>query len=63
MTLKEIRFIRGISQKELSVLTGIHQTTLSHIERYLQKPNEVQKQKIINVLQLNNNAISWEVNR
>lgn len=60
MKLKEIRFIRGMSQKELSVMSGVHQTTISHLERGLQPPTERQKNKIAKALQLRLSAITWE---
>lgn len=60
MNLKEIRFIRSMTQKQLSVMTGLNQATLSHMERGLQKPTEEQKIRIARALQLSISAITWE---
>jgi transcriptional regulator with XRE-family HTH domain len=62
MTLREIRFIRGITQQILSVKSGVNQATISHIERGLRYPTDQQKKRIAKVLQLNPKAITWEMN-
>lgn len=60
MKLKEIRFIRSMTQKELSIKSRINQAALCHIERGLQKPTEEQKIRIARALQLRISAITWE---
>lgn len=60
MKLREIRFIRELTQKKLSKWSGINQATLSHIERGLQIPTSEQKEAIAKALQISQKAITWE---
>ena len=63
MTLREARFSRGISQQQLSLLSGVHQTTISHIERGLQEPNDKHKAAIQSALSCHPDLIDWELTR
>jgi len=59
MTLKEIRFIRNLTQQSLSTKSGISQSSLSNIERGFVKPTAMQKKRIAKALQLNPKVITW----
>jgi len=50
VSLRIMRAIRNITQKELSWKTGIHQTTLCHIEKGYQEATPEQKDIIERVL-------------
>ena len=60
MDLKEARFKTGKSQFDLRLLTGIHQSRISCIERGYVEPREDEKQKIEDALGL---KIDWNENR
>ncbi len=53
--LKEIRFFRGISQSQLSIITGIQQASISQLENGVLLPTpstEKMKERIAHVLKL-----------
>ncbi|UCE52498.1 MAG: helix-turn-helix transcriptional regulator [Desulfobacterales bacterium] len=56
MHLKEARFKKGITQFDLRILTGIHQSRISYIERGYIIPRDDEKQRIEDALGL---RISW----
>ena len=58
VALRVMRAIRNITQKELSWKTGIHQTTLSHIEQGYQEASPDQKEIIERVLEAKG-LIDW----
>jgi predicted transcriptional regulator len=57
MDLKEARFKTGKSQFDLRLLTGIHQSRISCIERGYVKPRDDEKEKIESALML---RIDWD---
>ena len=57
MDLKEARFKTGKSQFDLRLLTGIHQSRISCIERGYVKPRDDEKEKIESALGL---RIDWD---
>lgn len=59
MRIKEIRFYQDISQQKLALMSGISQTTISHIENGLHIPTDEQKEKIANALELPELVIDW----
>lgn len=60
VSLRIMRAIRNITQKELAWKTGIHQTTLCHIEKGYQAPSPEQKEIIERVLQAKG-LIDWAI--
>ena len=60
MHLKEARFNRGMTQFDLRLLTGIHQSRISCIERGYVEARKDEKQKIEDALGL---KIDWHENR
>jgi transcriptional regulator with XRE-family HTH domain len=48
--LKRARVLEGINQCRLSILTGIHRTTISLIENDLKIPTPDQREKIARIL-------------
>ncbi len=50
MNLKEARFHAGLSQYDIALKTGIHQSRLSLIERGYLHPSNKEKKKISKVL-------------
>lgn len=63
MTLKEMREEKSITQWDLRLLTGIHQTKISLIERGYVVPNEREKIKIAKALGLNHSEVEWGIVR
>jgi len=59
MDLKEARFKRRMTQFDLRILTGIHQSRISNIERGYIIPRDDEKHKIEDALGL---WISWHEN-
>ena len=59
MDLKEARFKKRMTQFDLRILTGIHQSRISHIERGYIFPRDDEQQKIEDALGL---RISWHEN-
>jgi ribosome-binding protein aMBF1 (putative translation factor) len=57
MRLKEARFVLGMSQYDLYLLTGINQSRISYIERGYIRPREDEKQKIEDVIGI---GICWD---
>jgi transcriptional regulator with XRE-family HTH domain len=57
MNLKEARFKKDMTQFDLRILTGIHQSRISYIERGYIVPRDDEKQKIEDALGL---RISWD---
>jgi transcriptional regulator with XRE-family HTH domain len=57
MNLKEARFKKDMTQFDLRILTGIHQSRISYIERGYVVPRDDEKQKIETALGL---RISWD---
>ena len=60
MRLKEARFVWGMTQYDLYLLTGIDHSRISYIEQGYISPREDEKQKIENALGL---KIDWHKNR
>ena len=48
--LRKIRRIKDLTQKDLSRITGIHQTHISHFERGRRKPSFRNLKKILDAL-------------
>jgi transcriptional regulator with XRE-family HTH domain len=59
MNLREARFKKSMTQFDLRILTGIHQSRISYIERGYIVPRDDEKQKIEAALGL---RISWDEN-
>ena len=57
MNLREARFKKSMTQFDLRILTGIHQSRISYIERGYIVPRDDEKQKIETALGL---RISWD---
>lgn len=57
MNLKEARFKKDMTQFDLRLLTGIHQSRISCIERGYVKPRDDEKEKIESALGL---RIDWD---
>ena len=57
MNLREARFKRDMTQFALRILTGIHQSRISYIERGYIHPRDDEKQKIEAALEL---RINWD---
>ena len=57
MNLKEARFKKSMAQFDLRIITGIHQSRISYIERGYINPRDDEKQKIEEALGL---RISWD---
>ena len=59
MHLKKARFIRGKTQFELRLLTGIHQSRISVIEKGYVVPRDDEKERLEAAL---NTKIDWDEN-
>ena len=57
MNLREARFKKDMTQFDLRILTGIHQSRISYIERGYIVPRDDEKLKIEDALGL---RISWD---
>jgi len=60
--LRELRVIKRITQFQLRLSTGIHQSKISLIESGLIEPREDEKRKIAKALQVRPEEI-WESNK
>jgi transcriptional regulator with XRE-family HTH domain len=63
MHFKEARFHSGLTQFYLGLLTGIHQSRISYIERGYIKPREDEKQKIEKILNVEINWVETGTNK
>lgn len=61
MTLREIRFYNRLTQIELAQKSGIHQSTLCHIEKGRIKATEKQKNKIAKALNIETEMIQFDI--
>ena len=50
MTLREVRFFKGLNQYDIALKTGIPQSKISLIERGYLKPKNDEKEKIAKAL-------------
>ncbi len=48
--LREVRFMKRMTQWQLAILTGGHQTRISLLENGYQAPQEIEKEKIAKAL-------------
>jgi len=59
-SLKMARLLKGITQIELQIMTGIQQSCISHAERGLIPLNQAQQKKVEAVL---DEKINWNENK
>jgi len=59
MDLKEARFKRRLTQLELRLKTGIHQSKISHFERGYLIPREDEKARLAKALGVKANDLNW----
>lgn len=58
--LREVRVLRRITQFQLRVSTGIHQSKISMIENGLIKPSEDERRRLAKALGVGSEQI-WEI--
>lgn len=59
MDLRTARFKKNLTQYDLKIKTGIHQSKLSLIERGYIKPNKDEVRRLAKVLGVKANDLSW----
>jgi transcriptional regulator with XRE-family HTH domain len=60
MNLRQIRQLKGQTQFDLRLKTGIHQTKISHFERGYLEPGEEEKKLISQALGCDLADIDWD---
>jgi transcriptional regulator with XRE-family HTH domain len=63
INLKKARLILGVSQWELEMRSGVHQSRISLFENGLKSPKEVEKVKLATALGLGLNDIEWTISQ
>lgn len=61
MDLKKFRHIKGYTQWDLRLKTGIHQTKISLIENGYIKPSDTEQKALAEALNIKTSEINWEV--
>ena len=59
MELRYLRFIKKMTQLDLMLRSGVHQSRISHFENGYAEPREDEKERIAMVLGCNQNEITW----
>ena len=59
MDLREARFKRRLTQLDIRLRTGIHQSKISHFERGFMKPRQDEKARLAKALSLKPDEIEW----
>lgn len=59
MDLRTARTIKRLRQYDLRIMTGIHQTKISHMENGLVFPSQDEKTKIAKALGISVGSIDW----
>ena len=59
INLKKARLILGVSQWELEMRSGVHQSRISLFENGLKSPKEMEKVKMATALGLATDDIQW----
>lgn len=59
MRLREVKFIKGYTLFDLRLITGIHQSKLSLIERGYLQPTDDEKKKLAEALKTKPERIRW----
>lgn len=62
INLKKARSILGVSQWQLEMRSGVHQSRISLFENGLKAPKEMEKVKLAAALGLGSNDIEWPNN-
>ena len=62
LNLKKARSILGVSQWELEMRSGVHQSRISLFENGLKSPREMERVKLAAALGLRPNDIEWPNN-
>jgi len=63
MNLREARFERRLTQFDLRLKTGIHQSKISNFEQGYIEPTEIEKKKLSKALAVKLSDIDWSGER